>query len=357
VPDATRSVQLPDVLPVVINRLSSGGVPRSAITVLVANGTHPLIGSTNLERLVGTLPAGVQAVEHDSRNGEALVGVGTTSTGLEVRLNRLVVQSDVVVSVGAVKHHYFAGFGGGPKMIFPGTAGYEEIQVNHSKVLAEIDGQTRRQPGCEPGQLAANPVAEEIAEAADLHPVHLSVCLAPGNDGGVAWAVAGGWRTAFGSCVEKVREWYETSVPERSTLVVASGGGSPGDQTLIQAHKGLDAACRLAVTGGEVLFFAELAGGPGSPDMAPFITEPSPESILSRLRGGWVQYGHTTLRLVEKTSAYRVHLYSSLDRELACRLGFRPVEDPAEVVERWRERHPGETVTVLPGAPVYPKSR
>jgi hypothetical protein len=68
-----------------------------------------------------------------------------------------------------------------------------------------------------------------------------------------------------------------------------------------------------------------------------------------------VQYGHTTLRIVEKTSRCRVYLVSRLDPTVAARLGFHTAADAAEVTARWRERYSGATVTVLPGAAVYLK--
>jgi nickel-dependent lactate racemase len=136
--------------------------------------------------------------------------------------------------------------------------------------------------------------------------------------------------------------------------VVACGGGAPADATLIQAHKALDAACRFAEPGGEILFVAALDAGAGSSDMEPFLDDPRPEAILASLGDRWVQYGHTTLRLVEKTSRFRVRLHSTLDPSRARSLGFDPVADPAEVIDRWRERFAGETVAVLGKGPVYP---
>lgn len=357
VPDGTRPISLPEVLPSVIGRLTACGVPAPAITVLVANGTHPPVGRDAIAELVGQLPDGTVVTEHDSRADGLLHAVGTTPSGLDVRLHGAVVGADVVVTVGSVRHHYFAGFGGGPKMIFPGVAGHQEIQKNHSRVAAVIDGTLRRHPGCEPGRLDGNPVAEEIGSAADLCPPDLAVCLVPDHDGGIAWAAAGPWRAAFGAAVEKTRDWYECALPEPARLVVASGGGDPGDRTLIQAHKGLDAACRFCLPGGEVLFLARLGGGAGSPDMEPFIADPRPDTILERLAESWVQYGHTTLRLVEKTAAYKVHLASDLDPDVSRRLGFQPTADPTEVIDGWRAGHPGEMVAVIPGAPVYPRAR
>ncbi len=355
VPDVTRAAQLPEILPLLLDRLRRGGIPPERTEVLVACGTHPAAGACADARLTGPLPDGVRCSEHLALETRGLVAVGTLSTGLDVRLNRAAVEAELLITVGSVGHHYFAGFGGGPKMVFPGVAGYEEIQANHSRVLRRLPGGgVERHPRCEPGVLDGNPVAQEIAEAAELRPPDFALCLVRGSDGRIAWAVAGPWRDAFAASVNRVREWYEIPIPEPSRLLVASAGGAPSDTTLIQAHKGLDAACRFASVGGEVLFVAELGGGSGSPEMEPFLNQPDPDAILARLEEGWIQYGHTTLRLVEKTARFRVHLVSRLDAALARRLGFEPVTDPSAVIERWREAFPGETVTVIPGGAVYP---
>lgn len=354
VPDATRKASLPEALPVVIERLERAGIDNAAITVLIANGTHPAVGTEATTSLVGQLPASIRVIEHDSRAPD-LVRVGDLRAGLPLRLHPSAVECGCLITVGTVRHHYFAGFGGGPKMVFPGVGGYQEIQANHSLVLDLSGDHAVRNPGCEPGVLDGNPVAEEIGRAAALRPPDIALCLVEGRESGVAWAGAGPWETAFESAIEHVRTWFEVPLRERFDLMVAGSGGSPTDATLIQAHKGLDAACRFLRPGGELLWAASLDGGLGSEEMARFVDDPTPESILARLSTQWVQYGHTTLRIVEKTSRHRVHLYSRIDPDVANRLGFEPVVDPGALLDQWRERHPGARVGVMAAATVFPR--
>jgi nickel-dependent lactate racemase len=355
VPDATRQIELPAVVPAVLTRLARAGIDGGRVTVLVACGTHPPADPVALASLVGPLPAGVRIVQHNARDESALVKIGSLADGTPIRLHRLVVEASLLMTIGGVRHHYFAGFGGGPKMVFPGVGGYREIQTNHARVLRWRDGRLDRDPGCEPGVLVGNPVAEEIAAVADLRPPDCALCLVPGSDRRPAFAAAGPWRPAFAAAVERARGWYEVDAAQ-SPLGVASAGGSPSDATLIQAHKGLDAACRFLEPGGELLLVAELAGGSGSPAMQPFLDDPRPEAVLERLSGEWVQYGHTTLRLVTLTARHRVHLVSRLDDPLARRLGFLPASDPAAVVDGWRRTRGGDTVAVIAGPAVYPRA-
>ena len=354
VPDATRRVCLPGVLPVILNRCLAAGISADSITILVACGTHPPAPQNEVATLLGELPHGVGFRQHSSRESAELVEVGELRPGIPLELDREAAQTDLLITVGAVRHHYFAGFGGGPKMVFPGIAGHDEIQANHSLVLRRAGAGLERHPGCEPGVLQGNPVAEEIARAADLRPPDFAVSLVPGRRGGIAWAGAGSWRKAFDSAVEMVREWYE--IPsERYQHIVACGGGRPGDSTLIQAHKGLDAACRFAEPGAEVVIAAELADGPGSPAMEPFLADPRQASILDRLGEHYVQYGHTLLRILEKTATYRVFLKSSMDREAAIRLGFNPVDNLAEIADRWRREGASDCVAVMAETHVWPR--
>ncbi len=135
VPDATRRASLPGVLPVILSRWLAAGIRADCITVLVACGTHPPAPRGEVATLLGELPLGVRIRQHSSRDIAALVEVGEIRPGVPLRLDREAVETDLLVTVGAVRHHYFAGFGGGPKMVFPGIAGHDEIQANHSLVL------------------------------------------------------------------------------------------------------------------------------------------------------------------------------------------------------------------------------
>ena len=354
IPDHTRRADLPGVLPVILSRLLVAGIKADAITLLLACGTHPPADDGSVAELVGELPLGVSIRQHDCRAVENLDRVGSLDSGLPVHIDRRAATADLLITVGSVRHHYFAGFGGGPKMIFPGIAGHEEIQANHSRVLRRADAGPELDPGCEPGVLEGNPVAEEIGRVADQHPPDFSLCLVPGRAGGIAWAAAGLWRPAFEAAVAKVREWYEIGGGGFDHLV-AYGGGFPGDTTLIQAHKGLDAICRFANDGAEILFVAELSEGAGSSAMEPFLADPRPEVILDRLAGRYVQYGHTTLRIVEKTARYRIHLLSSMDPEISRRLGFIPIDDLEPIAQRWREEGFEDRVAVMSETFVWPR--
>jgi nickel-dependent lactate racemase len=59
------------------------------------------------------------------------LSAGFLDEGVDVRVNRLVVESDVTIVVGPVLPHEVVGFSGGEKYLFPGLSGQELIDVTH----------------------------------------------------------------------------------------------------------------------------------------------------------------------------------------------------------------------------------
>ena len=60
-----------------------------------------------------------------------------------------------------------------------------------------------------------------------------------------------------------------------------------------------------------------------------------------------MQYGHTTLRIVEKTSRFTVRLVSEMDTGLAATLGFIPTPTADEVLDGWALYHARDLLAVV----------
>jgi lactate racemase len=139
IPDATRSCPLPLLLDAIQEAVN----PRvSSCTVVIALGTHAPMSDEHIRALVGT--DSLVVVNHAWWENQTFAGVGTLSSELvvelsggrldeavEVRINRLVLESDVTIIVGPVLPHEVVGFSGGNKYLFPGLSGQELIDVTH----------------------------------------------------------------------------------------------------------------------------------------------------------------------------------------------------------------------------------
>ncbi|MFP4355359.1 MAG: lactate racemase domain-containing protein [Phycisphaerae bacterium] len=120
------------------------------IRVLVATGSHrfsPAQRRSHEAYLRNSL-GDVQIQWHDSRS-EELVLVGRSWKAHPWLLDG---RCDLL-AVGSVEPHYFAGFTGAHKTLTIGTAGYQDIQANHSQAVSSR---------CQPGRLEDNPVHRQL---------------------------------------------------------------------------------------------------------------------------------------------------------------------------------------------------
>ena len=148
VPDGTRSIPLPMFFRVLMGQLR----PRAAAAdVLVALGTHPAMSREALLAHVGLTEetyaaryADVKLINHAWHDPDALTLLGTISAdevaeisqGLlrqaaPVRMNKLILDYDLLLICGPVFPHEVAGFSGGNKYFFPGIAGPDIIHLTH----------------------------------------------------------------------------------------------------------------------------------------------------------------------------------------------------------------------------------
>src|SRR5690606_6417485 len=148
VPDATRSCPLPLLLAAIHAALRERA---AGMTVVVALGTHAAMSEAELAAHLGYAEHGLEAtypglrvVNHEWWDAQTFASLGAIDParvadlsggllheGVEVRVNRAVVEHDVVLVVGPVFPHEVVGFSGGNKYFFPGVAGPEIIDLSH----------------------------------------------------------------------------------------------------------------------------------------------------------------------------------------------------------------------------------
>ena len=109
--------------PVLLDRLITdiGTVFHGRIFLVVAYGSHPahflresvdLFGRENLAR--------VELVDHNCRDAGNLVKIGEMSSGNPLFINKVVAEADLIISLGDITPHAFAGFSRWAKSDFAG---------------------------------------------------------------------------------------------------------------------------------------------------------------------------------------------------------------------------------------------
>jgi nickel-dependent lactate racemase len=148
IPDGTRTMPMPLMFRIIFEALSGKVVN---LDYLIALGTHSAMDAASINRLVGItaeertgIYRDVQIFNHRWDLPETLITVGkisqeeTTkiSNGMlamevPVRVNKMVLDYDLLLICGPVFPHEVAGFSGGNKYFFPGISGPEVINFTH----------------------------------------------------------------------------------------------------------------------------------------------------------------------------------------------------------------------------------
>lgn len=249
VSDATRDEPREEMLAALRDEL--GHVPDGQITIVIASGTHaPRPPGTVLSaRWLERHPV----VVHDGHDPAAVFDAGTTPAGTRVRLNRA-LQADLVVSTGRIRPHYFAGYSGGAKGIFPGCALATDARQNH---LLKAEASARL------GRLGDNPCRLDMEEAARLLPGATFLLNTVADcDGRYVAAAAGDLVAAHRAACRAAGPLFEASDPGGARAIVVSDL-PPVTSSLYQASKLLPPAGPLLDEEGMVIMVAGCEEGIG----------------------------------------------------------------------------------------------
>ncbi len=322
VSDLTRGRTAAAVLVPVLEYLDRHGAGPDRTTIYIASGMHRGQSPVEIEAQLGRFVTGrYRIVQHDARDSSTLVESGTTSFGTSCYFNREVAEAGLVVGVSAVSFHYFAGFGGGRKLILPGISGEETIMANHRRSLKD-DPAEGLSDGCGPGVLDGNPVHEDMLEGASLIPAPVfMICAVGGAGGDPAFISAGDITTAHRIASTKLSDIFAIHPGRRRRIVIASAGGSPKDINLLQAHKAIRHASLAVEDGGLLLMAAACDEGVGSDSLAEDFSS-GREAVPARVSERYTLNSQASMSIHQITGRIEVRLFSRLPDEILDNFGF-----------------------------------
>ena len=255
VSDHTRPVPSRDILPPMLEELRAGS-PDIEVTLLVATGFHRPTSMKELEDKLGKeIMESCRVVVHDCRDGSSNVEIGTLPSGAPCVIDRLAVETELLVAEGFIEPHFFAGFSGGRKSVLPGVADQVTVLGNHCSRF--IDS-----PYARTGVLDGNPLHEDMLAAAEMAKLAFIVNVVIDEEKKTVAAFAGNFRTAHRRGCDYMLDYFKVA-PVPSEIVVTSNGGAPLDQNLYQCVKSMTAAEASCVEGGVIVLCAECADGHG----------------------------------------------------------------------------------------------
>ncbi|MCL2618943.1 MAG: nickel-dependent lactate racemase [Defluviitaleaceae bacterium] len=252
--DHTRPVPSKVIIPPMLAEIRKGS-PDADITLLVSTGCHRLTTDAELLTKFGPdIVKNEKIVIHDCDNSET-VNIGKLPSGGTIIINKLVTDADLVTAEGFIEPHFFAGFSGGRKSVFPGVASRRTVTYNHN---AEFIAHPRSRTGL----LEGNPIHIDMLYAARLARLHFICNVVINSDKEAIFAVAGDLDKAHVAGTEFLADRCQvTAVP--ADIAISTNGGFPLDQNIYQAVKGMTAAEATVNKGGVIIMLARSNDGHG----------------------------------------------------------------------------------------------
>jgi hypothetical protein len=227
VDDPTRWTPVREALPILIGRFLDAGLRHEDITVSVGVGRHHAVDAASMRLRVGDAIADAHLCYSPPVDDlSSYEDLGTTPEGVPVRVFRPVAKADLRVMVGSVLPHLQAGFGGGYKLIFPGTSHRSTLGALHRKGLG--GDQAARLLGSDAGE---NPMRRAIRSAAARLGPCFSISHLLGPPGTILHVDAGHPDPVQDRLASEARRRFRVPdvAPSTVDVVVAGNDPWPGD--------------------------------------------------------------------------------------------------------------------------------
>jgi len=318
VTDKTRLCEYPQYLPLLIKTLLKYGMQQENLRFIIAYGTHAAQSDEESRKLYGSSFTDFSFLHHDCDDRENFVELGTTTRGTPIRFRRDLMEASAVITMGPIVHHYFAGYGGGRKLLFPGCGERQAIYKNHGLYLDSK--QKTLAPNCQPGTVQDNPLGDDLFEIAAKKPADLAIHGILDSQGNIADILFGNnWKVYEKACTIHGRNCEIQS--EQFDLVIASGGGFPKDINFIQSHKAIHNAAMFVKDDGLLIIYSECRQGIGSTTFLPWFEMKDYTKAFEKLSYNYEGNGGTALSMMAKLKRIRIAMVTNLDEKLCSLIG------------------------------------
>jgi nickel-dependent lactate racemase len=345
--DNTRLTPADRLLPPLIKTLHEAGVSDDWISIIMALGTHrPMTEGEMVKKVGPEIFSRIEVFNHDWKDPDQLVDMGTSKNGTPLHVNRAVLDADVVIGLGAIVPHHIPGFSGSSKIVQPGICGAittAETHLMSTRVEESLLG------------LEDNPVRQDMDDMADRVGMKTILNVVLNSEGSVVGIFFGEMRTAFARGVELAKAVYGVPYHETPDIVIANS--CPCDVDFWQSHKSLYPAMRMAKDSGTIIIVTPAPEGVSRvhTELLSFTSRSSVE-IERAYRRGEIKSGVATALAVtwakvrEKDSVIMVS--PGIPAEEKAKLGFTHAQDiESALKEAFKRQGSNARVSVLTHAP------
>ncbi len=309
----------------ILNRLYQNGRLSKKAKFLVATGCHQPPDETHLKSIFGALYEKLKnrILIHDAKDKNSRTHLGDIEGGHPVYINKFFYEAKKVVVIGSVEPHYFAGYTGGRKAIFPGLCDYETTVQNHRQAVS-FDAS--------PVKLEGNPVEQNLQSLMNLiadKPI-LSIQTVLDKNNQIQAVFCGNIDSSFRRACELAQKIYSTKINKRYDLLLAEVR-PPLDSSLYQLQKSLENSQTAVTDGGTIILFSPCREGIGSDSFYKLVDRWRESAKVK----GEDDFGiHKLSRVAQIAQRIDIRLYSGLAENVSDRVFFKTEKYPQKIIDR-----------------------
>lgn len=274
--DHTRPMPSNITIPILLDRIRKAN-PSIGITILVATGCHRAMSEQELiDRFGLKIVNNEKIIIHDCRDAKTLVKVGVLPSGSDLTLNKIALESELLIAEGFIEPHFFAGFSGGRKSILPGIASEETIMANHcSEFITSEFSRT--------GMLKNNLIHKDMVYAMKKANLKFILNVIIDSNKKIIKAFAGDSEKAHEEGCAFASYLFEVN-RNVADIVITSNGGYPLDQNIYQSVKGMTAAEATCKEGGIIIMVSACSDSHGGQSFYEnLVNTEYPEQLLDKV--------------------------------------------------------------------------
>lgn len=315
-PNTPRAAEL--LAPLIECLNQKANIPSHQISVI-----YPAGGDEEaLARFIDEFPedlADVQLVEHHPDDEQSLAYLASTQSGQRVYLNRVVVEADFVLVVGASGFDSSTGRRGLSSALFPA--------LSNSETLALV-GRTAAESRQSPDALYSRQSCQEVARLAGLF-----YGMAVGLDarGGVEHCWFGRFDAVEREASEYADRVWSIDPPASAAELVIAVCSPPSQANWCSVGNALESARRLLTDeNGQIVLITDLKHSLGT--TAQWLRDQQdPWEIVNRARTSGQADSLSTVQLASALAASRIYLLSGLADDVVDSMGMVPVASMHEI--------------------------
>ncbi|WNY24579.1 nickel-dependent lactate racemase [Methanolapillus millepedarum] len=336
--DVTRPTPSKYLLPFVLEELKAANVPNENITIFFALGLHRAQTNDEIRYAVGEeVFQNFKCVQHETGTFPVKT-LGKTSRGTPIEIFTDVLDNDLIVGIGEIGFHYYAGYSGGAKSVLPGVSSKESVIANH-KLMIEKNAASGR---------VDSPVRQDLEEAVKIVGLDFILNVVLDSHKNVVAAFAGDFIQAHREGVQVVDKMYKIET-EPADAVIVSCGGFPKDINLYQANKALDNATQAVIEGGSIVLVSECRDGIGNAVYDRWNKCcPTPDNAILKFKNEFEFGGHKAATTAAASKRFNLYLVSSMAPESVKEAFFTPCKTIGDAIEIILEKNPDAKIQVIP---------